>query len=448
MRSNRFAIALAALAVALPSVAVAQSSPGPSPSPASVASPTTLSLADAEKIALARSPALAVARAAVDLSHAAEDQATSQWLPDLSGQASSTRSKGAFRTTATGTPAPSAGAFTSNNFSANLKQLIFDGGHVASQIAAAHYSTNAARLQLQRQVQSVLFTVAQGYYQALQARHQLVTAQDSLRLAQVQEKLVEGQFRAGVAARADVLIAQLPVAQAQLAVSQSANGEQQQLASLLNVMGLPSNSPVTLQDETNVSGRLPAFTDVLAIANNARPDLQAARETTRSAEASVRAARQQRFPNISASGSEGVTSTTPSGGGLGNAYSVGVAVSVPIFDGGLIRAQTESALANLATAQANEATAQLNVSLTVQQAYLGLQTAQAGVTSATAELAQARTVLAVTNAQYRAGVTTLPLLLNAQVGLTKAESDSTVALYNYKIAQQQLLFAEGMLGST
>ena len=48
-----------------------------------------------------------------------------------------------------------------------------------------------------------------------------------------------------------------------------------------------------------------------------------------------------------------------------------------------------------------------------------------------------------TEAQYRAGVTTLPLLLNAQVGITQALTDEVNAAYAVRQAEQALLYAEG-----
>ena len=449
----RTLVMCAALTFAAPAIAAAEHSPTPAPVPTAL--PTQLSLSDAENIAIAQSPLLALARAVVAQAQSQTDLAQSAALPNLSGQASSTHSKSSFRnaggtggTGGTGGAGSSAGIFTENLATLNLRQLVFDGGHVRAQVLAARYSTDAARLQLERQVQTVVFSVAQDYFQALQARHQLQAALDSLRLAQSQEKLVEAQYRTGAAARADVLTAQLPVAQAQLAVAQAQNGERQQIAGLLNAMGLPSNVKVTLKDDTSISGNVPGADAVLAIAQTSRPDLLAARATLQSTMQSVHAAELQRVPQISANASDGVESIVPGASSFGNSYSVGVSMQVPIFDGGVIRAQTEGARAQQATAQANERTSELGVTQTVEQAYLGLLTAQAGLTSATAELSQARTVLDVTNAQYKAGVTTLPLLLNAQVGLTKAETDYAVALYAFKIAQQNLLFAEGTIGKT
>jgi outer membrane protein TolC len=54
-------------------------------------------------------------------------------------------------------------------------------------------------------------------------------------------------------------------------------------------------------------------------------------------------------------------------------------------------------------------------------------------------------LLNVTDAQYKSGVTTLPLLLNAQTQLTTAQSNYVQALYAYKVAQQNLLYAEGTI---
>jgi len=434
----RFIIVCLAVLIAVPQIAAASATP-PSPVPA------VLNLTDAENVALARSPALALARAAVGQAQSSADLALSAALPNLSGQASSTYSKGGFRGTS-GTTQTTNG-FTSNDASVNLRQLVFDGGHVRAQVLSARYSTDAARLLLTRQIQTVFFTVAQDYYTALQARHQLITANDSLKLAKTQYNLVEAQFRAGAASRADVLTAQLPVAQALLAVAQAANGEKSQIAVLLNSMGVPSDTAVSLVDDNSVGAAAPPAQDIMTIAQTMRPDLLAARALLNSAQQSVRAARLQRFPTIVGTANDGPTSISPSGGTYANSRSVGVSLSVPIFDGGAIRAQTEAALAQQDSAQANFDSAALGVSQTVEQAVLGLSTAQSGLSAATAELSQARTVLDVTNAQYKAGVTTLPLLLNAQVGLTKAETDYVVAVYAYKIAQQQLKFAEGTFGS-
>jgi outer membrane protein len=457
----------AALAVLIAGVAQADAAqPSPSPSPVLVQqtappappmsannspAPASLSLVDAENIALAQSPLLAIARAQLVSAGAAKGLAESGELPNIGVSADSTRSKAnSFSNNQGQQQGSSGGQSTSNSATVNVKQLIFDGGRIWSQVRSARYNEDAASYNLQRTVQTVFFAIGQDYFAALQARHALIAANDSFHLAQVQEQLVNAQYRAGLAAKADVLTAQFPMAQAALKVAQTQYGEQLALATLLNEMGLPATQTVQLVDDTSTTGTAPATVDqVLAVASISRPDLLAAEASSKSADLAVRAAGLARFPLISATASDGVSGTAPnvSGGRNGNSYSYGVGLSFPLYDGGAIHAQTVQAQAQATIATANLKTAELGVSLSVQQAFLNLETARASLVAANAELANARTVLDVTNAQYKSGVTTLPLLLNAQVGLTTAQTDQITALYAFKVAQQSLLLAEGTIGA-
>ena len=436
----------------------AQPTPVPVPTPYSTSMPNPsaspgaqmLTLVQAENIALAQSPQLAIARAQLDSAGAAKGLAQSGELPNISASANSTRSKAGNQTTQQGQNqgGNSSGQITQNSANVNLRQLIFDGGRIASEIGSARYGEDAARYSLDRTVQTVFFAIGQDYFAALQARHALIAANQSLSLARVQEQLVNAQYRAGLAAKADVLTAQFPMAQAQLKVAQTQYGEQLALSTLLNAMGLPATQNVQLVDDTSTTGEGPATVEqMLALASVSRPDLLAAQASAKAADLSVRAASLARFPLISATASDGDSGLAPNVGGRnGNSYSYGVGLTFPLYDGGAIHAQTVQAQAQASIAAANLKTAELGVSLSVQQAFLNLETARASVTAADAELANARTVLDVTNAQYKSGVTTLPLLLNAQTGLTTAQTDQITALYTFKVAQQALLLAEGTIG--
>ena len=431
----------------------APTSPTPTPTmvpmtsptqPASAAQPTavptTLNLSQAEQIALASSPQLTFARAVVDQSQAGIGVARSGELPLIDASGRYTRQKtNAF----TGTGQPS--VLTTNSGSVSLSQLILDGGRVNAEVQASRYTTDSAKLTLLRDIQTVLLTVAQEYYAALQARHQLQAALQSLSVARVQEKLVEAQYHAGVASKADVLTAQLPVAQAELTLASAQNGEAENVAALLTTMGLPATTPVSLQDDTSVTAGNPDLNSSIATSLLQRTDLSAAKASVDSAQASVRAAKLAAFPVIGGTASSGTASTSQSGSNFASSWSLGASLTFPIYSGGLIKSQADEARAVEAQAEANYKSTELNVYLNVQQAYLGLLTASSSLNAAKVALDQARVVLDVTNAQFKAGVTTLPLLLNAQSQLTTAQSNYVQALYAYKIAQQNLLYSEGTL---
>jgi len=404
--------------------------------------PAELSLSQAQDIALAASPDLEIARAVVDQNNATIGIARSGELPNISANANYLRAKSNFRISG-GSTVPFVG--TQDAGSVDLKQLILDGGRVNALVQAARYSTEAAKLTLLRSIQTVLLTVAQEYYTALEGRHQFEAAEKSLQNAKVQERLVEAQFHAGVASKADVLTAQLPVAQAEVNVASAQGMEAQNVAALLTTMGVPATTPVTLKDDTAVTAIQPALRELVSTALHQRTDLYAAQTNLWQAQANVRAAKLQAFPNISATASSGTASTTVNGQNYASNWSLGASLSFPLYSGGLIRSQADQARAFQQQAEASLRSTELNVYLNVQQAYTLLQTSGSSLNAAKVAQDQARVLLDVTNAQYKAGVTTLPLLLNAQTQLTTAQSQYVQALYVYKFAQQNLLYAEGTI---
>jgi len=275
----------------------------------------------------------------------------------------------------------------------------------------------------------------------------------------VQEALVTAQIRAGTAARADLATAQLPTAQARVAVVRSQANEQVQLATFANTLGLDADIAVQPKDDVpalsatsgnytvNPAFPTPTYQQAVTRALALRPDLTSQQQNVVSLQESLRAARLGNYPTVNGSASYGTASTDPSGGAFRNAGSIGLALTLPIYDRGITRAQTAQAQAQLDRALAQLQIDQQGVQLNVRTALVNLVSAYAALDQVNAELSKAQQVLQSTQAQYRAGVTTLPLLLNAQVGLTQALTDEVTAVYTVRQAEQALLFAEGTNGA-
>jgi outer membrane protein TolC len=174
-----------------------------------------------------------------------------------------------------------------------------------------------------------------------------------------------------------------------------------------------------------------------------RPDYLSAQSTVLAAQYNVQVQRSGNYPSLTGTATYGTNSTTVSGTDFRPSSSIGAQLSIPIFDQGITRAQTEQAQAQLQLAQSQLDQTKLGVELDVREALVGLVTAQGAVAQAQAELNQAQTVLSATQAQYKAGVTTLPLLLNAQVQLTQAQTDQLNAVYQLRQAEQTYLYALG-----
>jgi outer membrane protein len=434
--------------------------------------PQVVTLDQSIAIGYARSPLLAQARAQLEIQSAPVQLARTALLPSITGSATTARDHaqvGAHTTTGgttagTGTTiggtTPGTGVttgalwFTSNNLSVSLQQLIYDGGRVAAEIRAARNNQSAQAATYKRELETVAFNVANAYYSSLAAQRATAVAVQTVLVDQTNENLVAAQIHAGTAAKADLATAQLPTAQARVAVIQDQGAELTAQATFANAMGLDANTAVLPRDDTPVNGAavtsiiaIPTYAQAFARAIALRPDVTAAAFTVSGLQATLRATKLTNFPTLSGTASALTASTDLTGGTFRNTSSIGVALSIPVYDQGIMAAEVAQARGNLALGFANQQTVLEGVQLNVKQTLVALVSAKAALTSADVALNEAQVVLKSTQAQYLAGVTTLPLLLNAQVGLTQALSTQTTSVYTLRQAEQAFLYAEGANGA-
>ena len=139
---------------------------------------------------------------------------------------------------------------TSTSSDLALQQLIFDGGRIAAGVRAAQRNETSFADVYRRDLQTVAFNVATAYYNYLAA--QRTTAVD---VEIVRENQVQTRFRRGANARRDrrarrLATAQLPTAQARLAVVKAQGAELAAQAAFANAMGLNANTNVQPIDDT------------------------------------------------------------------------------------------------------------------------------------------------------------------------------------------------------
>jgi outer membrane protein len=414
--------------------------------------PQVVTLDQAIAIGWAKSPLLASARATVEIDTAPVDLAKTAFLPSISGTATTEREFSQAATTLKGGPSEApVSKYTTNNLSATLSELILDGGRVAAQLREAKATQSSAIATYKRELQTVAYNVANTYYAALAAQRTTQVAAETVQLDQVNADLVSAQIAAGTEARSDLLTAELPVAQARVAIVQDQGAELSAQAAFVNAMGLDANTYVLPQDDGNVlagaSGAaqvdVPTYAVAIQRAAMLRPDLSAQNYAIASAQAALRYAKLGLFPSLSGSGSYGTASTESDGTDFRNNGGIGLTLTVPLYDKGVTRAQIVQAQGQLDAAQAAFQTAANGVQLNVKQTLVQLVSAHSVFVETQAELANAREVLQATQAQYAAGVSTLPLLLNAEVGLTTALAAQVNAVYSLRQAEAAFLYAEG-----
>jgi outer membrane protein TolC len=176
-----------------------------------------------------------------------------------------------------------------------------------------------------------------------------------------------------------------------------------------------------------------------------RPDLAAAQATFAAAQERTRAVRSARLPAISATGSAGRNIILSTGGGGGNFYSVGLALSLPIFNGFSWEFNTREATALAEVERARTASLAQQVTFQVFSAYEGLRTASQRVRTTTELLTSATASAEAALARYKEGVGGLIDLLAAENALADARAQGIQARLQWYSSLVQLAHDAALL---
>lgn len=277
---------------------------------------------------------------------------------------------------------------------------------------------------------------AAAYYDVLRRQALLAVAQQTL--AENQRALSDVQKRngAGDAAQLDVLQAQVPVASALAALDGAENDLAVADETLNSLLGRPLDTPLTLADISPNALNLPyTLAQAEQFALSRSPDLRAAEATIRADQAAIAAARLYREPFYSLQAidirSKDVTS-------FRSEDTVQAAVTLPLSDGGLGKAQVLEAQAALAGASAQREVIRRTVLAGISAAYLTAQSRRRQIGSARTARDVAQVTYDKTTLGYRNGLFPLLQVLIARTALTQARIAYTQAVYDAAAASTTL----------
>jgi outer membrane protein TolC len=462
---------------------------------------TALSLADAVHAAQRASPVLSIARNAITRAQGQQYQARSGLFPQLNGSANYTRTlqsqfqaalnSGASSDTSTHVAAPPApcnqyildasapiatrlagleqyaqcssangGGFGGINFSQigfgspnsytlalSASQNLFTGGRLTGQIQTAAAGRRSAQIEMNAQSAQLILDVTQTYYTAALSDRLLQIAQSSLQQAEDQLKQTQLQQRVGKASEFDLLRATVSRDNQRPIVIQRQSDRQIAYLRLAQLLHLPLEQSLHLTTSIEDSTAVPPG---VQLANAISPDTAASRrapvreaaENVKAQQGQLQIARSGWFPSLVLSSAYSRVAY-PSGGipAWGNFYpnwTVALAASLPIFNGGRVHGDMMVAEANLRDAHDRLRQARDNSALDTRAAINALQQAEAtlGANQGTAE--QAQRAYEIAQVRYREGISTQLELNDARNQLAQALTNRAQAARDVLVARVRL----------
>ncbi|WP_237763390.1 TolC family protein [Thiobacillus denitrificans] len=370
------------------------------------------------------------------------DVASAANWPTLTGQLSFTQSRAL---SSSGASVPTLHRYGP---SLGLAYVLYDFGARAASIDAQRYQLIAALLNNNRALQDTVAEVETAYFAVLAARAQRAAQAEQEAALRASFDAVELRLRGGLAARADQLRARAALSEATLARQLAERDIAKAEAMLKQAAGIEQTRPLLLDWETTPPPVLDSATllaELLAEAEQQRPDLRALQAAAASARAEAERARAARWPSLSLAANSGRTFFLEDERSPSTTYSVGVNLSVPLFDGGRLAAQARAAERDAERLQAEADGQRSQVSLAVTEAYHDVRHAQAQREGVAVQFDSASESAQAAEARYRAGIGSLLEWLTAQADLARARQAQAQADSDWLAAFSRLNHALGRL---
>lgn len=396
------------------------------------------SLGEAMTSAQESNPTLAAQRQRLRATREALPQALSAALPQVSLSASANASDRDFEDPLT----PDAGRTETWSSSANISQLLFGSGRVLASTRAARAQIAGAVADYEGARQTLLLNVTIAYATVQQAQAVVTAREQNVSNLQRLQEYAQAQFDAGVVTRTDVAQAQARYAQAR---TQLVQAQGQMAAAVEAYRRLVGRPPSDLQAPPAATGLPSDLENALATAVDNNPTLISAQADTRLADANVASAAAQGRLNVTAEAGFSQGADFDDDLSESSNDTVGVRVSVPLFQGGLIRSRTRQQRALRSASNLDLAATERTVQETVTNAWTGLASARSAVSSAREQVQAAELAYEGVTLEQETGLRSTVEVLDQEADLLTARIALAQAERDLVVAERQLLAAVGTL---
>ncbi len=336
---------------------------------------------------------------------------------------------------------------TINRWQVDLVQPLFTGFGLESQYKASKVGLKISRYQLEEARLNLVRDVQIAHLQTLLGERLVEVARDNVASLEVQKRNAEANYQQGVAARNDVLKADVALAEA---VQQERNAVKQLIilrSNLNQLLNLDLQEKVELAGIEEKTYQVPDLHQLYSAAEEKRPEYLAVKASIQQAEYSKTAARSRYYPHVSAfaqyyrEGEDFPADRNPFANSENAA--VGVRVDWNFFEGGKTRASELEWEYRLRGIEQRRDDLLQKILLQVENAFEQLKVAKANIDTARGAVQQAEENDRITTLQYKEQVVIFLEVLNAQVFLAQTRADFYQALYGYEIAKAELERAIG-----
>lgn len=386
--------------------------------------------------ALQASPNLRSAQASLRQARALVDVQAAGLLPQVNANASAQRNRSGGRS----------GSAYAIGLDASWEADLFGSQRAGVEAARADAQASAATLG-DAQV-SLAAEVALAYQQWAGTRARLAVARENLAIQLETLQITQWRTQAGLTTSLELEQARTAAEQTRAQIPALESTLAQSMHSLAVLTGRP---PAALPElEASTAAQAPVAPERLALSIPAdtlrqRPDVRRAEAQLRAAAARAQQAQADRLPSLRLSGNVGLSALTLSALGASGSGVAGLlaAISMPVLDGGALRARGQAQDAALDGARAGYEATVLGALKDVEDALVALKSAQERRLTLQRAAESAGNAALIARQRYSSGLIDFQVVLDTQRTQLNAQDSLAAAQTELATAQVRLVKALG-----
>src|SRR5690606_3338936 len=290
--------------------------------------------------------------------------------------------------------------------------------------------------------------VANAYYEVFQSDLQLNTLETNLNNTTKTRDILKGLVDAGLMKKIDLDRTEVAINNMLAQKQQLINAQQLRENALKFAIGMDIRQDIELPKET-----FDVDVNVAAEQYNvdARTEVKVLEKQIELLELNKKAKVSEFYPSLAFTGNLGYVGFGPQfpifndKTNTSKFSALGLNLTIPIFNGGATRAKVNQANVDILKARVDLEDTKLGLNLASENAKSQIRNSLLTVDNNRRNVDLARQVLDDTNNNYRNGLATLTELLDAENALSDAQNNLNTSLLNYKVAEIQLIKANGNL---
>jgi outer membrane protein TolC len=307
---------------------------------------------------------------------------------------------------------------------------------------AAKSGVDVANLEAEVTKRDVMATVGLLYMEATRAAAAVNARQADMELSQQLLKLAQDRKKAGVATGLDVTREEVQLENTRQRLLVADNDHESAKLNLIRALGIDFDVRLTLTDElafVRVASQTP--TDALLAARENRAELKAQVTRQKLASLSLSSVTSERIPSLSLNGDYGWIGLKPDDALA--TRSIGLMLSVPIFDGGQREARISETRSRVRQESIRMEDVSDQITLEVRHALLTLDSSTQQVSVAEKGIELAMKELTFARDRFAAGLATNIEVTNAQTSVARARDNLIEALFRFNASRINLARAKG-----